>query len=488
MAILASKDSTHPHHQHNNASSSSSLTEQVESPQITCEICAETKCSTQFFTNHTCHHSFCTECVTKQVETKIQQRISVVSCLALDCKAFLQLEDCRPILPKHLLESWQDVLCESLFLQVPKSYCPFKDCCAILLREEKEEESLRECECPLCHRLFCARCYVPWHSGVECEEFERVNGIVGEREDRLMRELADEKNWRKCPNCNFFVEKKSGCQHIICRCKFEFCYKCGQPERTHGIEACSASKTEKLKSPIETEESSSQSQVICEICAETKGCTQMITNQRCDHSFCSDCVTKQIATKIQDSISVVSCPGLDCKGVLELDACRPWLPKDLLDRWDQALCESLFLSAPKFYCPFKDCSAMLVVDNEEEEAISETECPVCHRLFCARCYVSWHSGVECEEFQKLNENEREREDLLVRELASEKKWRRCPQCKIYVEKIDGCLHITCRCQYEFCYKCGDEWTSTHAKKRKDIIISMFSLWLMFIRKVYWIVL
>lgn len=192
------------------------------------------------------------------------------------------------------------------------------------------------------------------------------------------------------------------------------------------------------------EEAGESSQIICEICAETKESDQMFRNQICDHSFCCDCVVKQVATKIQESITVVSCPGLDCKGVLELDACRPMLPKVLLDRWDEALCEALFLAAPKFYCPFEDCSAMLLVDNEEEEDIRESECPFCHRLFCARCYVPWHPGVECDEFQALNEDERGREDLLVRELASEKKWGRCPQCKFYVEKTQGCLHITCR--------------------------------------------
>ncbi|XP_054795882.1 E3 ubiquitin-protein ligase RSL1-like [Prosopis cineraria] len=203
-------------------------------------------------------------------------------------------------------------------------------------------------------------------------------------------------------------------------------------------------------------------QVICEICTEIKRTTEMIKSQTCHHSFCSDCVTKHVATKIQDSITSVPCPGLDCKSVFEMEACRPWLPKDLLERWDQALCEALFLQLPTIYCPFKDCSVMLLVENEEDQqAAKETDCPVCHRLFCPRCNVPWHHGVDCEEYQKLNENERGSEDLLVRQLAKENQWRRCPKCKFYVEKTTGCLHITCRCKYEFCYACGEEWTNTH---------------------------
>jgi E3 ubiquitin-protein ligase RNF144 len=117
------------------------------------------------------------------------------------------------------------------------------------------------------------------------------------------------------------------------------------------------------------------------------------------------------------------------------------------------LCRALFASEMMFYCPFKDCSAMLVNDKEEGEVIRQSECPFCHRLFCAQCCVPWHPGIECEEFQRLNESEREREDLMLSELAREKKWRRCPDCKYYVERTEGCLHMTCRSVCFFFFKC-----------------------------------
>jgi len=194
-----------------------------------------------------------------------------------------------------------------------------------------------------------------------------------------------------------------------------------------------------------TKEAGESSNSFCDICVERKDSNQMFRNERCVHSFCSDCISKHVATKIQDGITVVSCPGLmECKGVLEIEDCRSMLPKDVMERWEEMLCRALFGSEMVCYCPFKGCSAMLVNDKEEGEVIRESECPFCHRLFCAQCYVPWHSGIECEEFQKLNENEREREDLMLRELAREKKWRRCPNCKYYVERSDGCLHMICR--------------------------------------------
>ncbi|KAK2458361.1 E3 ubiquitin-protein ligase RNF144A [Trifolium repens] len=223
-----------------------------------------------------------------------------------------------------------------------------------------------------------------------------------------------------------------------------------------------ASSSKAIDDTVLTEKQADESSiVICEICTEAKRTNEMFRNQRCYHSFCSECVVKQVSTKIQDNITNVSCPGLNCKGLLELESCRSLLPKELIDRWDDALSEALLLTVPKFYCPFKDCSAMLLTENEGVGDIRESECPFCHRLFCARCLVTWHPGVGCEEYQKLNPNERGREDLLLRELAKKKKWKRCPRCRHYIEKRDGCLHMTCRCKFEFCYACGETWTTSH---------------------------
>ncbi|KAM1155927.1 hypothetical protein ACFX11_027037 [Malus domestica] len=46
-------------------------------------------------------------------------------------------------------------------------------------------------------------------------------------EDKMLKELAKKKRWRRCPNCNYSVERISGCSYIKCRCPYSFCYKCG---------------------------------------------------------------------------------------------------------------------------------------------------------------------------------------------------------------------------------------------------------------------
>lgn len=187
---------------------------------------------------------------------------------------------------------------------------------------------------------------------------------------------------------------------------------------------------------------SSVSGSFCMICMDFKPSEEMFINNGCNHSFCTDCVGQYVGTKIQENISIVKCPDVKCKGVLEPQSCRSFIPQQVFERWENALCESLVLGSQRFYCPFKDCSAMLVDDGGE--VVTASECPHCRRLFCAQCRVVWHAGIDCSEFQRLSKDERGREDIMVMELAKRKQWRRCPRCKFYVEKTAGCLHITCR--------------------------------------------
>ncbi|XAR50429.1 hypothetical protein NMG60_11004756 [Bertholletia excelsa] len=199
-----------------------------------------------------------------------------------------------------------------------------------------------------------------------------------------------------------------------------------------------------------------QTRFICKICAGRKHVDEIFRSEKCSHAFCSDCVTKHIRTKIEGKSLPITCPAFLCTATIDLDICRGKVSGEVAAKWEDLLCESAIPASEKFYCPFRDCSAMLVMDGEK--GIKEAECPMCHRLFCAECHVAWHSEVTCEEFKR---NERGREDLIMEELAKSKRWMRCPNCKYYVEKTQGCLHMTCRCGTQFCYACGATWSATH---------------------------
>nr|AFK40132.1 unknown [Lotus japonicus] len=90
-------------------------------------------------------------------------------------------------------------------------------------------EIVTNAECPSCHRLFCAQCMVPWHAGMNCEEFQKSGRVKGEEDlEKKFLKLAKRKKWQRCPKCSFYVQRRSGCEHMKCRCGCNFCYECGK--------------------------------------------------------------------------------------------------------------------------------------------------------------------------------------------------------------------------------------------------------------------
>lgn len=125
-----------------------------------------------------------------------------------------------------------------------------------------------------------------------------------------------------------------------------------------------------------------------------------------------------------------------------------------------ALCEML-IGSMKFYCPYKDCSALLIDDGGEDGfVVTNAECPHCFRWFCVKCKVPWHTDFTCEQFQALGADSGS-DDLMVMRMAKAQKWQRCPACSYYVEKTEGCLFVKCRCGTSFCYTCGTKTVRDH---------------------------
>ncbi|KAJ3677199.1 hypothetical protein LUZ60_002923 [Juncus effusus] len=197
----------------------------------------------------------------------------------------------------------------------------------------------------------------------------------------------------------------------------------------------------------------------CVICMEPNPTLESFIINPCDHMFCNTCMSHYVTSKVGENTTKIRCPNVSCESeILDPLACQQIVSSDVFERWNISLCESL-LGLKKIYCPFNDCSALLLDERDEGDSVTNSECPHCHRMFCVRCKVPWHGDMTCEEFEKLGEDEREKEGLMLRDLAKNSKWQRCPHCRMYVERIDGCKFMKCRCGYGFCYGCGTPMSS-----------------------------
>eukprot|EP00741_Cyanophora_paradoxa_P007427 tig00001128_g7186.t1 len=96
--------------------------------------------------------------------------------------------------------------------------------------------------CLHCSRRYCARCRVPWHTDITCEQYQALPEGERSEDDRAFAEYARRMSLPKCPNprCGMYVQKRRGCNHIRCRCGAEFCYyaNCRKLFTTAHSDAC----------------------------------------------------------------------------------------------------------------------------------------------------------------------------------------------------------------------------------------------------------
>ncbi|PON63121.1 E3 ubiquitin ligase RBR family [Parasponia andersonii] len=187
----------------------------------------------------------------------------------------------------------------------------------------------------------------------------------------------------------------------------------------------------------DTKECSGRLLSFCGTCMDkkTKAEMPMMSNNSsgsyCSHSYCKVCISNHVAAKISQNILKVNCPELGCYSFLEPQNCGSFIPQQVLDGWEAALCETI-IGSEKIYCPYKDFSATLVDDGTE--VVTSAECPHCYRLFCARCQGQWHAGSECESSEGSHDNM----DKQFIDLAQREHWQKYTNRGFFAQKIDGC--------------------------------------------------
>lgn len=109
------------------------------------------------------------------------------------------------------------------------------------------------------------------------------------------------------------------------------------------------------------------------------------------------------------------------------------------------------LPKDKIYCYRRACGSFIPMSCRTR---TKGTCPRCHRVTCKRCRKGWHTHErrdgKCDVRKDKMEGVKNDRKLMV--LARRRGWKRCPDCRIYVEKVKGgCLSVLCRCGRHFFY-------------------------------------
>ncbi|OEL28753.1 hypothetical protein BAE44_0010228 [Dichanthelium oligosanthes] len=133
----------------------------------------------------------------------------------------------------------------------------------------------------------------------------------------------------------------------------------------------------------------------------------------CAHAFCRACLSGHVRAKL----------------------CRAALPPGVSERWCAALCESLFLGARRTYCPFPDCSEMMVADDGAEGCAVRERDPVRVPGVQAALLRAVARRRDLRRVPRLAKGDRGREDMRLYEMAKGNKWKRCPKCQFFVMAV-----------------------------------------------------
>ncbi|KAG8159151.1 hypothetical protein KVR01_010812 [Diaporthe batatas] len=105
----------------------------------------------------------------------------------------------------------------------------------------------------------------------------------------------------------------------------------------------------------------------------------------------------------------------------------------------------------KLYCYRRLCGSFIPLGDRTG---TRATCPQCQRVTCCRCRKGWHTHQskdgKCDAGKERMTVVRNDRKLIV--MAKRKGWKRCPRCRMFVEKVKGgCSSVYCICGRHFFY-------------------------------------
>lgn len=216
----------------------------------------------------------------------------------------------------------------------------------------------------------------------------------------------------------------------------------------------------------------------CCICCENRWLLKRIC---CSSGACLSCLTRYYTERIRMGQLSIECIGPGCKSLIYRAEVLARLNGD-----DKALYGRLLLSQSNEsdrIRPCPRCNRLFTLSSKQQTKMKYTDthllfkrmlmcglaarlsvkhsksfkvkCDACHYDWCFKCHSPWHEGISCNDYirgDRLLKTWAKHSDLLTGDVNAQK----CPKCKIYIQRINGCDHMHCiRCKSDFCYRCGD---------------------------------
>jgi ariadne-1 len=194
----------------------------------------------------------------------------------------------------------------------------------------------------------------------------------------------------------------------------------------------------------------------CYICMAPKDSTFYAL--KCQHYFCGDCWKGYLESRLEDILTCISstCPQEGCNFTVPENAFRLFIKGSKLKEFEKVIYKNFTdNNVDMKWCSAPDCGICVrSISHFGKEVTCE-----CGNVFCFKCGREGHRPCQCELIESWQvKNTSESENVKWLEAHTKK----CPNCHKFIEKNQGCNHMTCRkeaggCGYEFCWICLGEW-------------------------------
>ena len=199
-----------------------------------------------------------------------------------------------------------------------------------------------------------------------------------------------------------------------------------------------------------------KSEILCDICMEPlyRPFKPLLYHANCFTWFHKDCVEAHVRASIKLGNIPVPCPQEGCTKELDEKKMALFLTEEEFKAYSKkVLAHNVMVHHDKFmFCTTPNCEHIFEISRRE----SKLDCPTCKKSSCGNCRVPYHKTLTCREYNTLPQH-----DVATYLMMGEMNWTQCTKCRFWIEKNQGCNHMTCKCTNQFCYVCSAPWKTCH---------------------------
>ncbi|OMJ92399.1 hypothetical protein SteCoe_4846 [Stentor coeruleus] len=190
----------------------------------------------------------------------------------------------------------------------------------------------------------------------------------------------------------------------------------------------------------------------CLLCFEVLTFSGM-TFLDCAHEICTKCYKTYLEESINAGRECLKrkCPAKDCPIVIPKELFQQLLSSELYEKYQILMINSFVdLNPYAKWCPEPGCNLAAVY---KKNYCRDIKC-ICGHVWCFNCQNDAHKPLTCELLKMWNEKIALEDKTSFIDIDA----KACPKCGTPIQKSLGCLHMTCICQYEFCWMCLGAWS------------------------------